>query len=110
MDYMHMQTMGGQISNSMLLIIVLDVFGILAGLISLAVIYNIKKTLGGRIGTALNLLMGGIMFLLLSFTWTLITMFSVISFAPVDIHHIFMIVGMILLVLAAKSLAKLAKP
>ena len=110
MEYMHMGAQT-QLSSSMLFIIGLDIFGVLIGLVSLGTIFNVKKTLGGKIGTALNLLLGGIVFTLLAFGWTLLTVFNVVpSFASIDVHHLFMIIAMILLVFAAKSFAKLAKP
>jgi hypothetical protein len=96
--------------GSATLLIALDVFGIAVGLISLFSIWNIRKTLGGRVGEALNLLVGGIVFTILALGWTILTLLSIVPHTTTDIHHLLMIVGLIFLVLAARSFAQIARP
>lgn len=96
--------------GSSTLLIALDVFGIVVGVVSLLSIWSIKKTLGGRIGEALNLLVGGIAFTILAFGWTILTLLGLIPHATTDIHHLLMIVALILLVFSARSFINIAKP
>lgn len=96
--------------GSTTLLLALDVFGIIVGIISLISIWNIKKTFGGRMGEALNLLAGGIVFTIFAFGWTILTLLEFVPHTTTDIHHLLMIVGLILLVFAARSFTQIAKP
>lgn len=108
-DTMPMEGMTSLVSSATLLITI-DVFGIIIGIISLLSIWNIKKTLGGRIGEALNLLVGGIAFTILAFGWTILTLLGLVPHSTTDIHHLLMIVALILLVFSARSFIHIAKP
>ena len=104
-----MESVNSLVSSATLLV-VLDVFGIIVGIVSLISIWNIKKTLGGRIGEVLNLLVGGIIFTILAFAWTILTLLELVPHTTTDIHHLLMIVGLMLLVFAARSFAHIARP
>ena len=91
-------------------LVLLDLFGIVVGIVSIWVIAGTKKTVGGKVGEALDLFMFGILAQILAFTWTLV--FSRLKLIPapsLDIHHLLMAVGMILFVLSTKKFASLTK-
>lgn len=100
-----------QVSSSMSLLLGIDIVGIIIGIISLISVVGLSKKVGGKVGNAVNLLLAGIIFLILSFVWTSLNIIGFISFAFTDdVHHILMIIAATLLVIAARSLAQLMKP
>lgn len=92
-------------------VLLIDITGILIGVASIYLMLALKRTVGGSVGAALNLVVGGVLFNLLAFIWTIV--FTRLRLYPppaVDVHHLFMVCGMILFVLAARKFSHLTRP
>jgi len=94
-------------------VLIIDIVGMIVGLVSIFIILNLSKNIGGDVGKALNLIVFGITFMLLALLETIV--FGRLSLLQnlkpsVDVHHLFMAVGMIFFVVAAKQFAKLKNP
>jgi tryptophan-rich sensory protein len=93
------------------IVLFIDFLGILIGLLSVAKMIGLKKTLGGRLGTILNLVVVGVSLNILAFAWTVIfTRLKLLPAPSLDVHHLLMTFGMILFVLAAKKFSSIAQP
>lgn len=89
-------------------ILAIDVIGIAVGLVSISMMFNLKKSLGGKIGGALNLVIWGVSANILAFGWTIVfTRLKLYPAPAIDVHHLLMTIGMILFVLAARKLSTL---
>jgi len=94
-------------------VLVIDIIGMLVGIVSILIILNLSKKISGDVGKALNLIAFGITFMLLALLETIIFGRLIILQAlkpSVDVHHLFMTVGMVFFVVAAKQFAKLKNP
>ena len=91
------------------ILIIIDIIGIVVGITSIFTIRATSKNLGGRVASALNLFVWGVLAMVSAFTWTLV--FSRFHLFPtpwgIDAHHILMTAGMILFVLAARRFSSL---
>jgi len=93
-------------------VLLIDFVGIAVGLVSIFMMFTLKKSIGGRMGNIINLVVGGVSFNILAFgytvTFTRLKLFSIPG--GIDVHHILMTVGMILFVLAARKFSLLGQP
>lgn len=95
----------------MTLVLFIDIIGVMIGIISITTMFGLKKNLGGRIGATLNLVMGGVLFNILAFGWTIVfTRLKLFIPPSIDVHHFLMTIGMILFVLAARKFSLLSQP
>ena len=86
----------------------IDIIGVAVGFISVAKMLKLNRTLGGRIGNAVNLVVGGVALNVLAFLWTIIFIRLKLFTPPaLDIHHLLMTIGMILFVFAARKFSVL---
>lgn len=86
----------------------IDIIGITIGLISIYIILKIKKSLGGRVGGALNMFVWGVAFQIFAFSWTIVfTRLALLPKPAIDVHHLLMATGMVLFVAAALKFSKL---
>ncbi len=91
-----------------LLLEIIDIIGIVIGIASVIQIQISARGLGGRVASALNLFTAGIIAMVLAFTWTLVFVRLKLYAAPaLDAHHLLMMLGMILFVLAARRFSTL---
>ncbi|OGZ97027.1 MAG: hypothetical protein A3B34_03925 [Candidatus Sungbacteria bacterium RIFCSPLOWO2_01_FULL_54_21] len=91
-------------------VLAFDIAGIIIGVISVLLMLTLKRTLGGRVGAALNLVVGGVLFNILALGWTIVfTRLRLLAPPTVDVHHLFMVSGMVLFVLAARKFSLLAR-
>lgn len=91
-------------------VLFIDVIGVAVGLVSVIRMVGLNKTLGGKMGGAVNLVVGGVALNILAFLWTIVfTRLKILPAPPLDVHHLLMTVGMILFVLAARKFSALIK-
>lgn len=92
-------------------VVIIDIMGIIIGIISVAVIYSITKKLGGVVGKTFNLMIYGIFAMILAVVYTLV--FARFKLFPIpggiDVHHFLMFIGLVLFVIASYNLAKVGK-
>jgi len=86
----------------------IDIIGVAVGLISVAKMLKLNRILGGRIGNAVNLVVGGVTLNVLAFLWTIVfTRLKLFAPPALDIHHLLMTIGMALFVFAARKFSAL---
>ena len=86
-------------------VLIIDVSGVAIGLISVLKMLKLNRMLGGKIGGAVNLVVGGVILNMIAFLWTIIfTRLKLFPAPPLDVHHLLMTVGMVLFVFAARKL------
>lgn len=91
-------------------VLVIDLTGVIVGLISVVKMMNLNQTLGGRMRGAISLVVGGVALNILAFAWTVVFIRLKLLPAPaLDMHHLFMTIGMVLFVLAAYKFSTLMK-
>jgi len=91
--------------NALLLI---DIVGIVVGIIAVAAIVRKRATLGGRVGQALNLFVFGVAFMVLAFTWTLVfSRLALLPPPPLNAHNLLMMIGMIFFVFSTRKFTSL---
>ena len=101
-------------TNVQIAVITIDFAGIVIGIAALAMGLNLKKTLGGKVGSALNYFMWGVAWMILSFVYTLFNarfdtaLKGQLILFGADVHHALMVVGMIFFILAAREFTRLA--
>ena len=86
---------------------VVDIVGIVVGLVSVGMIVNVLKEVGGVMGKALVLFVIGMVFQVLALIWTLVFSRLDISEPFFDIHHLLMTTGLIFFVVSSIKLVKL---
>lgn len=90
-------------------LIIIDIVGLIIGTVSIYSLRASSKKLGGRVASAINLFIVGVVCMMLAFAWTLV--FSRLELFPnpfpIDAHHALMTLGMILFVLAARRFSLL---
>lgn len=90
--------------------LLLDLFGILIGITSIATILRGMQGMGGRVGSTLRLFIWGIVFQVGALLYTVV--FARLKLLPlpggVDIHHLLMTIGLIVFVLAGRQFAALS--
>ena len=92
-------------------VLVLDILGVLVGLVSIYIIFHLNKKIKGDVGKALNFFICGISFMMLAFIWTIIfTRLKLVPAPPIDVHHFLMAIGMIFFVMSILQFARLTKP
>lgn len=108
--------------------LIIDIIASIIGFISIGLLVNLNKNLGGKMSGAIRLFIGGIIFMVLAFTWS--TFFGHGDFVsainqikgnslsmdhmataskPLDIHHVFMAIGMIFFIFSAQKFSSLIK-
>lgn len=89
-------------------VLIIDIIGVVIGSVSIVKMLRINRTLGGRIGGTINLVVGGVILNVLAFFWTIIFIRLKLLPAPqLDVHHLLMTIGMVLFVFAAKKFSTL---
>lgn len=91
--------------------LIIDAIGILVTGSSVLILFDLKNKLRGRIGSALNFIMIGVLFNAAALMWDFV--FSRLVQPPEglpDIHHFLMIIGTIFFVIAAHNFSKVAQP
>jgi len=91
--------------------LLIDIVSILIGLVSIFTILAKKKSIGGKVGSALGLFIWGIVFMVAAFSYTIVFSRLKLLAVPgrVDVHHLLMAIGMVLFVVAARKFASLAQ-
>ena len=88
----------------------IDIIGVLVGIISIVTIVNVKRQLGGVVGSGISIFVLGVLSMMLAFLWTIIfTRLKLFTPPAIDIHHALMTVGMILFVISATKFSKTLK-
>ena len=93
-------------------VVIIDISGVIVGLISLVLILAATRTIGGFVGESLKIILIGIGFQVLAIIYTLIFVrFKLFGGVPggIDVHHLLMIVGLVAFVSAAYHMAKGSK-
>lgn len=91
-------------------VLFIDITGVIIGIVSISMMIGLKRSLGGRIGVAVNLVVGGVTFNIFAFVWTIVfTRLKLFPAPLLDVHHLLMTVGMILFVIAAKKFSSLTQ-
>ncbi len=91
--------------------LIIDFIGVIVAVVSVIVLFDLKNKLRGRVGAALNLIMFGITLNAAALVWTIV--FTRLALFPkplIDVHHLFMAVGMTLFVLAAQRFSRVNQP
>lgn len=92
------------------LLLVVDSIGALIGLMSLFVLYRTSRKLGGRVRSGLAYVNGGIFFMTASFLLTIyFTLHNEMNMQDMAYHHLFMLVGMCLFIIAALRFSVMAR-
>lgn len=90
--------------------LIIDIVGVLAGVISIGVILSSSRTVGGQVGSAFNLVLIGILFQMSAVIYTIVfTRLKLFPAPVVDIHHGLMVIGLVFFVMAARQFAKLSQ-
>lgn len=98
------------VMDSKIWVLLIDFIGVAAGLICLWIIASASSKIGGQVGSAFNLVLGGIIFQMAAIVYTIIfTRLKLFPAPPVDIHHALMVIGLILFVISAKKFSDLTK-
>jgi hypothetical protein len=93
--------------------ILIELVGLGIGIITLLRISLLKKQLGGRVGSALNYFMGGILWMTIAFVYTLFhqrlntPLKGQLAFMGIDLHHLIMLVGMVFFILSTREFLKI---
>lgn len=85
-------------------VLLIDIIGVAAGVISIAVIILAQRRTGGQVGSIFWLILTGIFFQMTAIIYTII--FSRLKILPapdVDIHHLIMTIGLVFFAIAAKK-------
>ena len=91
--------------------LIIDFIGILTAVVSIIMLFGLKNSIRGRVGTALNYVLIGILFQTTAFVWTIVFVRLGIFPKPlVDVHHLLMTFGMISFVFAAHKFSLLNQP
>lgn len=91
-------------------VLMIDFIGVAAGLVCLWVIASASSKVGGQVGSAFNLVLGGILFQMAAIIYTIIfTRLKLFPAPPVDIHHALMVIGLILFVISAKKFSDFSR-
>lgn len=91
-------------------VLLIDMIGVLAGVVSIAVIFNASKIIGGQVGSAFSLVLFGILFQMSAVIYTIIfTRLKLFPAPSIDIHHALMVIGLIFFVIAAKKFSQVSK-
>lgn len=89
----------------------INVFGILVGIIAAWVVFAQGQSLGGRVGSAITLFIWGVIFQVLAFAYTIgvsnLALKEVLTVGGVNLHHAFMGVGMIFFLFSARKFMSL---
>lgn len=89
-------------------VLTIDIIGVAVGFFSVVKMFKLNRTLGGRMGNAINLVLGGVVSNILAFLWTIaFTRLKLLPAPILDVHHFLMTIGMILFVLAARRFSVL---
>ncbi|MEK7074207.1 MAG: hypothetical protein AAB968_00410 [Patescibacteria group bacterium] len=98
------------ISTTLTPVLIIDVIGIITGIVAIITVNNLNKVLAGKLSSALKVFMWGIVFMILAFLYTVVfTRLMLLPKPAVDIHHLFMTLGMIFFIMSAKKFANLAR-
>lgn len=89
----------------------IDIIDVIIGFISIYIMFSLRAKLGGRVGGILNVVIWGVLFNTLALLWSFVFDLGLLpSFIPdIDLHHLFMTIGMILFVVATKKFFSLSQ-
>ncbi len=88
----------------------IDILGIVVGLWGIYMVYRHK--LGGKVGTAVNYFVWGVVFQLGAFVYTILygrLDLGLSAPGPTDVHHLLMAVGMVFFAVSAVKFANLLR-
>jgi tellurite resistance protein TehA-like permease len=92
---------------SLSIALIIDIIGIIIGVVSITSVLKTKKSLGGAVGKGLSVFIWGVLFMILAFLYTIVfSRLKLLGAPPIDVHHALMTIGMILFVIAAQKFAK----
>lgn len=115
----------------MTLELAIDIVATILGFISIFLLVRLNRNLGGKMNTAVRLFIGGIVFMVLAFAWTMVFGHVGVELTVggmgamegmegmgaggmqadgdryVDAHHILMAIGMIFLILSSRKFSSL---
>ncbi len=95
--------------NPALFALLIDIFGVIAGLFSLFIIFNIAKRIGGAVEDAFTLVLWGIFFQTSALIYSVVLRLKLFPPLPVDLHHAIMVVGMLFFFVAAKKISDISR-
>ena len=91
--------------------LIIDFVGVIVAVVSIVILFDLKNKLGGRVGAGLNLIMIGVGFNTAALVWTIVfTRLGLFPKPAIDVHHLFMTIGMILFVFAAQKFSRVNQP
>ncbi len=88
--------------------LIIDFIGVLVAIVSIFMLFELKNKIGGSLGSALTFIMTGVLFNTAALVWTIIfTRLALLPKPAIDVHHLFMTLGMVFFVFAAIKFANL---
>lgn len=91
-------------------VLIIDIVGIVTGIVAIITVTNLNKILSGKLSGALKVFMWGIILMILAFIYTVVfTRLALLPKPAVDIHHLLMTIGMIFFIVSAKKFARLTQ-
>lgn len=108
------ETMSGHMIGSTLTempsLLIVDVLGVLIGIISVFLIYATARKIGGRVQQGLLYMVWGLVAMVVSFASSLYFVFkNVMDMNSMAIHSSIMVVGVILFIISARKFSGLLK-
>ncbi len=86
--------------------LIFDFIGVLVAVVSIFMLYDLKNKIGGSVAAALSFIMLGVLFNTAALVWTIIfTRLALLPKPAIDVHHLFMTLGMAFFVFAAIKFA-----
>jgi hypothetical protein len=92
----------------------IDFTGIVVAVIAVIILFDLRNSIGGRVGVALVPLIWGILFNVAALGWSIVfvnlSLFPEISYFWVDPHDLLMAIGMLFFLIAARKFILLKHP
>lgn len=99
-----------QLENHEVIDVTIDIFGVLVGVISIFLIFNIAKSFKGSLRASFNYIIYGVSFQVLALLDDALTDLRVYSPPEgISIHHLIMIIGIVFFTIAAFRLRNMLK-
>lgn len=96
--------------DTKLFTLAIDIIGVATAILSLIIIINASRKIGGQIGSSFNLILWGILLQMSAIIYTIIfTRLKILPAPPIDIHHGLMVIGLVFFVVAAKKFSDLSQ-
>ena len=94
---------------NMIVDIILDIFGVVVGIISIFLILNVVKSFKGSLRKSFNYIIYGIAFQILALIEHSLRDLGLSLVPQVDIHHILMVIGIVFFTIAVFKLRNMIK-